>query len=109
MIVFLNMKLPIVAEPLGNLMKRYNQDQGAFLERFAGPVTDKASQRLSTSSVSDLDMTPSMRCEILCMGLDRLPGADWADYTDPYSAGSVLRTTKILLHALSMYSLHALA
>jgi len=81
MIVSLNIKLPIVAEPLG--MKRYNQDQGAFLERFADPVTDKASQRLSTSSVSDLDMTPSMRYEILCMGLDRLPGADWADYADP--------------------------
>jgi len=109
MILSFNVKLPIAAEPLGDLMKRYNQDQGAFLERFAGPVTDKASQRLSTSSVSDLDMTPSMRYEDLCTSLDRLPGADWADYTDPCSAGSVLRTTKILLHALSMYSLHALA
>lgn len=83
MILSFNVKLPFAAEPLGDLMKRYNQDQGALLERFTGPVTDKASQRLSTSSVSDLDMTPSMRYEILCMGLDRPPGADWAVYMTP--------------------------
>ena len=84
-------------------MKRYNQDQGGLLERFTGPAPAKASQRLSTSSVSDLDMTPSMRYEILCMGLDRLPGASWADRC---SAGSMLRTTMKLSHALSAYSLH---
>lgn len=47
-----------VAEPLGNLKKKYDQEQNG---QFQGPSADRASQRLSTSSVSDLDMTPSMR------------------------------------------------
>lgn len=50
------------AEPLGDMMKRYGQSQGGVDANFTGPAADKTSQRLSTSSVSDLDMTPSLRC-----------------------------------------------
>ena len=42
-------------------MKRYGQEQNGWKAQHHGPAMEKASQRLSTSSVSDLDMTPSMR------------------------------------------------
>ena len=42
-------------------MTRYGQEQKGQKVQFEGSGTGRASQRLSTASVSDLDMTPSMR------------------------------------------------
>lgn len=73
-------------------MTRYGQEEKGQKVQFEEP--GRGSQRLSTSSVSDLDMTPSMRCITSTYQVSHHLGADW---TGSRLAGPLLMT---VLHCM---------